>query len=209
MLAALVGPAAAAQLVTDPAERNGYALGFPGRGTLASTRRLFLDPSNAEIARLRHGFTLTSWVKFMKSDPVHFAAPVSVVWTDDTTGFTAFGGAHGGWRWGGRSPSLMADIQLQSWHWLAESWDEHTGEVRFHLDGSRWEPPEPLFVGKGNGAMGSGETALFLGGVSRTRPTPTTGCLGPLPPSTAQSTRLSLLCSGASCRRRRRRRTTL
>ena len=139
MAAAVILHAAAAPstLVTDPASRNGYALGFPGRGTLASTRTLFLDPADPQIARLSGGFTVTSWVRFLEADPLHFTAPVSVVWTDDTTGYTAFGGSHGGWRWTVRAPSMMDDIELDEWHWLGESWDEQTGEVRFFLDGAR------------------------------------------------------------------------
>ena len=66
----------------DPGVRNGYALSFPSRASIATTRTANLSPTNAAIASLADGFTVAAWVRFdsvanpfRRATCNHFEAP--------------------------------------------------------------------------------------------------------------------------------------
>ena len=118
------------------AERNGYALHFPGFGTLAHPRLPSLDPNNLAIASLANGFTLTMWLRFDNLDPDRFVYPIALVHESDQVFFGPFGGMHGGFQMNVAVDTVSSLGQNAScWHHFAESWDQSTGEIVIYIDG--------------------------------------------------------------------------
>ena len=152
----------ASLLCAAASERNGYALNFPGRAAIASTRRLFLDRSNTEIARLATGFTAAAWLRFDSIQTDEFSFSIALVHRTDDNFFELFGGAKGGFQFGTLVTDVVSSLGegARCWHHYVESWDQRTGEIAIYIDGVKQQ--RHLFLGA-NATFLDHEAALFLG----------------------------------------------
>ena len=119
----------------SPAE--GYALQF-GRQTIATTKNRFLDPSDAEIAKLSDGLTMMVWVRWNDATQNRLQPPVTIGNEEDPDFWKPFNTL---------ATSLIAGRELktsgqfgwkidQQWHHVAVSWNSADGAVRVWIDGS-------------------------------------------------------------------------
>jgi hypothetical protein len=70
-------------LVNSETIRPRSRFGWQFNGQVATTRKLVLDSSNAEVARMASGLTIALWIKFDDVTPSRFQPTVQIVHNSD------------------------------------------------------------------------------------------------------------------------------
>ena len=124
----MFAPALVLQAVA--AHRNGYAVRFPGFATIAAPRTLTLNPTNAQIARLAGGFTISVWLRFEDLTLSRWEYPVAILHEEDSAWFGPFGGVHGGFQMGVQVKDVVGSLgeNASCWHHYVQSWNQTTGK---------------------------------------------------------------------------------
>ena len=150
-------------LIDTAAANNGYVASFTEKASLMALKnKMFLDPNDAEIARLADGFTMMLWAKFNDLSPTLFQPPMAIYLLTDGNWLQPFGGVHGGFEFGSNAPVTVKDLgdDAANWHHYAVSWDKTTGNRSHYVDGVQVNSDQA-----GAGADWLADGAFIVGGM--------------------------------------------
>ena len=117
---------------------NGYSLSFSQPGSVAATRRNYLDPDDTELQRMAKGFTVMMWLRFNDLTPSSAQINWGIQTSSDNNFIQPFAGIHGGYQLGGNAPrpSAVGSVtDATQWHHYAQSWNAADGRRVVYVDG--------------------------------------------------------------------------
>ena len=126
-------------IIHGTAANNGYVASFTGKSQLAGTKAHLLSSSNAEIARLAAGFTISVWARFNDASPSVLQPTVQIFIRSDGNFMQPFGGMHGGFEFTSGAVSTVSTLpagEARNWHHYAVAWNTTSGVVAHYIDGT-------------------------------------------------------------------------
>ena len=134
----LMGLAYGAQAVATTSQSAGFALQCAQNYPIAILRNYYLDAANAEVAKLRRGFTLTVWLKYEALSLAHSPYPVSLIHALDINFVQPFGptSSYTGFFLGSAAPATVSHVANRyAWHHYAVSFNASSGVGQSYVDG--------------------------------------------------------------------------